>query len=529
MSKVKYTEQHIEIAINLRLSGKSLPEITTATGIKRSSLQVFFRERNIKLSKEQADKLVVGARWKNHEPLVDGRKKCSRCEQYKDISDFSKDSNSKTGLLAACKECDSVFYQNNKDRIKNRVKEYREKNKETTKERGKVFYENNKDRIISNIKVWRAKNLDKTRSYEKTWRKANLPARNAAAADYRARKQSATPKWVTAEHKEQIRQFYKNCPKGYHVDHEIPICSDIVCGLHVIWNLKYLPELQNEAKGNTFVDFSTPCHQYKRKLDTEQSDREAGAPFGCKMSEIVLSNEKLTEEHKTFINKYEWLGNMGFGSKWIFAARHKTSNALAGVVAVSEPSMYSIKDAKKEALIQRGATSSWAPKNLGSALVMYSVRWMVANTNKRVFVGYSDPTAGEIGTIYQACNFSFLGNLFGSKTVYVDENGKKLSSRNFTRTSSMMRWAKELGIEWQKSWLKPNGFQDPKAIPYEIKKTLKEYSKKKKLSMKMMHVPPKGKYMLILGRDRRETSRLKESMANIITFPYPKRPKFDNK
>jgi hypothetical protein len=44
---------------------------------------------------------------------------------------------------------------------------------------------------------------------------------------------------------------------------------------------------------------------------------------------------------------------------------------------------------------------------------------MVKNTDKRVFSGYSDPKANEVGIIYQACNFEYLGNNFGNYYFYL--------------------------------------------------------------------------------------------------------------
>lgn len=65
--------------------------------------------------------------------------------------------------------------------------------------------------------------------------------------NYNNRKIKAMPKWADIE---KIREVYKNCPKGYHVDHIIPLRGKNVCGLHVHYNLQYLTPKQNMIKGN---------------------------------------------------------------------------------------------------------------------------------------------------------------------------------------------------------------------------------------------------------------------------------------
>lgn len=82
------------------------------------------------------------------------------------------------------------------------------------------------------------------------WRQRN-PARNKAErAAYRAARLQATPPWV--DHSE-LRRIYAECPPGHHVDHIIPLKNPQVCGLHVPWNLQYLPVSDNLKKSNSFV------------------------------------------------------------------------------------------------------------------------------------------------------------------------------------------------------------------------------------------------------------------------------------
>lgn len=57
---------------------------------------------------------------------------------------------------------------------------------------------------------------------------------------------AATPQWVD---KKVIDDFYKNRPNGYEVDHIYPIYNQMLCGLHVPWNLRYVKPEENKKKG----------------------------------------------------------------------------------------------------------------------------------------------------------------------------------------------------------------------------------------------------------------------------------------
>ena len=74
--------------------------------------------------------------------------------------------------------------------------------------------------------------------------------RNATDAKRRASKLQRTPAWADLK---AIKQFYLNCPEGYHVDHIVPLQGVNVSGFHVLNNLQYLTKSENSSKGNRYA------------------------------------------------------------------------------------------------------------------------------------------------------------------------------------------------------------------------------------------------------------------------------------
>ncbi len=88
---------------------------------------------------------------------------------------------------------------------------------------------------------------DRDNAYTSQWKRDNWETYKYYVAARKQRVKQATPKWADLR---AIEEFYRNRPKGYHVDHEVPLNGKNVCGLHVIDNLQYLSEEENLKKSN---------------------------------------------------------------------------------------------------------------------------------------------------------------------------------------------------------------------------------------------------------------------------------------
>ena len=282
------------------------------------------------------------------------------------------------------------------------------------------------------------------------------------------------------------------------------------------------------------------CYQYDIRINNfEQDLKEAGltqsAVDTLKVSDFEFkyldkSDVNTCSIIKAFIIRHEWLGKMPHRPTHRFIATYQ--GIIAGVIIMATPNAFSNllgkENRDKEKLISRGACISWSPKNLGSALVMFSIRWMVKNTPYRFFTAYSDTKARELGTIYQACNFTYLGQSSGARFEYFDpRNPDKgwFCDRLFRKTTSYKLYAQELGIDWDKTWSYRDKILWTK-IPAEIKAALIQASKAHQARCHRRGLAPKHKYLYVLGASKRETKELKHKFnglnPNLVNLDYPK-------
>lgn len=282
-------------------------------------------------------------------------------------------------------------------------------------------------------------------------------------------------------------------------------------------------------------NFDSPwCYQYQRRLDTIEEDKERYGWSDDDIENISLddfefapiSTKEEKQEATEFIKRYEWLGTVGsFPTHW-FSARY--NGILGGVIIMGMPNAFSklLGDDTREIerLIARGASASWCPKNLGSKFLMWCIKWMVDNTQYRLFTCYSDPQANEMGSIYQGLNFFYLGQGSGASIRCINPyNPQKIvTDRAFRARSFYKRYAKDLGIEWQKNW-NTDQCMLWENIPDDVEKKLRDYSKEMYKKAEKVEFPSKHKYAFVLGKDKRETKALRKKFLEINkVYEYPK-------
>jgi hypothetical protein len=161
-------------------------------------------------------------------------KTCPKCEQDKSLADFHKNRNSKDGHAHMCKPCaiqNTKFYYDLRDR----------------------------DERLEVKRAWQDKNREHVNFYNDSWRKNNPEQHAARQAERRARKNKATPNWLSEDQRKATKDIYKLSKKlerlfgvKYHVDHIVPLKGENICGLHVPWNLQILEASLNLRKSNKF-------------------------------------------------------------------------------------------------------------------------------------------------------------------------------------------------------------------------------------------------------------------------------------
>lgn len=100
---------------------------------------------------------------------------CRACKLELSLDKFGSDKSRKDGKQSLCKPCkklkDKEYYEQNSDKVKSHVNDFRLNNPEIVKERKAQHYNANKDEILVKCKTYRDKNKSKCVAATTAWKK----------------------------------------------------------------------------------------------------------------------------------------------------------------------------------------------------------------------------------------------------------------------------------------------------------------------------------------------------------------------
>lgn len=188
-------------------------------------------------------------------------KTCTKCKAQKILSDFYRRSKSFDGLTAKCKSCawetTRTARAKNKNKYKSKLYEWRKNNPEKVAALQLAWRRRNPETDRKSRAKWAANNRVKVNSSISKWKKNNSQKVASYNGQRRAVKLSATPAWANKFFIEEAYDLAKRRSllktggiAKWHVDHIVPLKSNLVCGLHVEHNLQVIPAVVNVKKHN---------------------------------------------------------------------------------------------------------------------------------------------------------------------------------------------------------------------------------------------------------------------------------------
>lgn len=167
-------------------------------------------------------------------------KKCNKCGETKEFSEFNKCKRFNDGYQYHCKVCANKWYSSNR---------------EHSLAVSKAYYETNKKKVLKRTNKYKAKNKDKVKQTYRNYYENTKEEHFARSAKQRALKKSRVPCFTDAVEKERVVNIYRLCKLMttvtgvlHHVDHMWPLADG---GPHWSGNLQIIPAEENLSKGAT--------------------------------------------------------------------------------------------------------------------------------------------------------------------------------------------------------------------------------------------------------------------------------------
>jgi len=252
------------------------------------------------------------------------------------------------------------------------------------------------------------------------------------------------------------------------------------------------------------------CWQYLKKKDKEAEHNHFFPSISLDRWRVLQLQYKSA---KDFILQYEWLGNMGTSKHCFGLVFDDHIGAVACYGPPVAPTKYhnilGEEISQKVYQLCRGASTYWAPKWAPSKLIASSLKLLSIRYGIRAVLAYADEMAGEIGTVYQACNAIYLGRTSpgGGKRYIINGHTydprkvvSKFGSRSRPHLLTIDPKFQTLPINPKHRYMFPLGSsKEKKEILLRIQPLIQPYPKRDVLSMGEQSSPSAQSALRLLG------------------------------
>lgn len=222
-------------------------------------------------------------------------KVCTKCSEWKSLSEFFKNREGLGGVKADCRTCNMKkrrksyeenkeqeaetrrrYYENNKEWLAEYRRKYDTENKERKKELGRRYYADNKERIKERVRRYREENKESRREYRRNWVRDNYSKVLLNNQIRRARKASLPNTLTTKEYAKTLTHFGNACALtgrtgDVEIEHAIPISSGH--GGTIFENCYPLTKALNISKSNSNIFEWFEANRQRFNLEQSRFDR----------------------------------------------------------------------------------------------------------------------------------------------------------------------------------------------------------------------------------------------------------------
>lgn len=257
------------------------------------------------------------------------------------------------------------------------------------------------------------------------------------------------------------------------------------------------------GQNNQLFDIGT-AHQ--KIIRDKKAETDKQNLFGAYWENIDIDLKKAEVKKVSFlaaknmVEEYEWLGCMPTITLFSFGIYF--DGYCGGVVVFSPEYIENLGRwdkydyTGKIILLSRGVCLHWTPVNTNSKLITSAIKMLPKKY--KIVTATTDHLAGEIGTIYQACNFYYVGSMR-------DANPNIPNSKNGDRDG----------------WLINGKLYGSRSLRMKYGDTKMDTLLKHHADIKKVKQNSKHRYFLFRGT-KKEKEYYRQKIDHIIK-PYPKR------